>query len=187
MTGSSQVSSAFLKIESKLKIYLKQFLYSKEDIDDVVQETFLKSYEAEKNTTIESPKSFMFRVARNLAFSKLTNKTNKMIDSIGDIDELNVIDNGSAISQKYEEDCYFNTVIGVMTALPPRCQKVLIMRKAYGYTQKEISLELGISLKTVENHLTKALKKCHEISAENNDDLVNDGVTSVSEDIIVVA
>jgi len=187
MTGSSQISSAFLKIESKLKIYLKQFLFSKEDIDDVVQETFLRSYEAEKNTIIESPKSFMFRVARNLALSKLSNKTNKMIDSIGDIDELNVIDNGSAISQKYEDDCYFNTVISVMEALPPRCQKVLIMRKAYGYTQKEISLELGISLKTVENHLTKALKKFHEFSADNNDGFVNDGVITDSTGIKVVA
>lgn len=43
-------------------------------------------------------------------------------------------------------------------ALPDRCREVFLMSKRDGLTHKEISEELGISIKTVENQITKAFK-----------------------------
>lgn len=46
--------------------------------------------------------------------------------------------------------------------LPPKCQEVFVMSKIKGMKYKEISEELNISTKTIENHMTKALKSIRE-------------------------
>ena len=90
MATSTRITSTFLEVEGSLKSYLKRFLVRQQDVEDVVQETFARAYRAEQKCEIHSPKSFLFRVARNLALSELTRKSTKMVESIGDIEELNV-------------------------------------------------------------------------------------------------
>jgi RNA polymerase sigma-70 factor (ECF subfamily) len=52
--------------------------------------------------------------------------------------------------------------------LPPRQQEILIKRKKEDLAVKEIAHQLNISPKTVENHLTEALKKIRKGLGENN-------------------
>jgi RNA polymerase sigma-70 factor (ECF subfamily) len=47
----------------------------------------------------------------------------------------------------------------LITQLPPQQQKIIILRKKESIPVKEIAVRLNISPKTVENHLTEALKK----------------------------
>ena len=46
--------------------------------------------------------------------------------------------------------------------LPKKCSKVFLLSKKEGLTNIEIADYLGVSLKTVEGHLTKALKILRE-------------------------
>ena len=46
--------------------------------------------------------------------------------------------------------------------LPKKCHEVFLLSKKEGLTNNEIAEHLGISLKTVEGHLTKALKTLKE-------------------------
>jgi len=50
-------------------------------------------------------------------------------------------------------------VDAIIEQLPPRQQEILIMRKKDAIPVKEIASQLGLSPKTVENHLTEALRK----------------------------
>jgi len=163
MATSTRITSTFLEVEGSLKSYLKRFLVRQQDVEDVVQETFARAYRAEQKCEIHSPKSFLFRVARNLALSELTRKSTKMVESIGDVEELNVFNDISSVSRSHEVDRSVDDLREVVESLPPQCRKVLLMRKGYGFSHKEISSRLGISTKTIEKHLSKALKRCHEL------------------------
>ena len=46
--------------------------------------------------------------------------------------------------------------------LPKKCKKVFILNKKEGLTHTEISEHLGISLKTIEGHMTRAFKILEE-------------------------
>ena len=51
-------------------------------------------------------------------------------------------------------------LVRAIQGLPDRCRQVFTLRKVYGYSQKEIALRLNISENTVEQHLTKAARRC---------------------------
>ena len=63
--ADSGIYSAFLQNESILKRFLRRFLYKQEDIDEISQETFLRAYKATKGREIDSPKAYLFQVARD--------------------------------------------------------------------------------------------------------------------------
>lgn len=56
---------------------------------------------------------------------------------------------------QYEET--FNRVKELVETLPPQCRKVFLMNRFEGKRYQEIADELGLSIKTVEVHLVKAL------------------------------
>ena len=53
-------------------------------------------------------------------------------------------------------------VLKVVATLPPQCQRVVIMKKIFGFSHQEIGRRLEISVRTVEKHLAKALQRCQE-------------------------
>jgi RNA polymerase sigma-70 factor (ECF subfamily) len=46
---------------------------------------------------------------------------------------------------------------GLIDQLPPRCKEIFIQNKFRKKKYKEIALDMGISIKTVENQMSKAL------------------------------
>ena len=47
-----------------------------------------------------------------------------------------------------------------MARLPDVCRRVFVLRRVYGFSQREIAEYLGISIKTVEAHLAKGMVRC---------------------------
>jgi len=60
----------------------------------------------------------------------------------------------------FESADYLKAIVG---GLPPVRRKVILLKIRSGYSNKEIASELSISLKTVEDHVTKALKHIRSI------------------------
>ena len=50
--------------------------------------------------------------------------------------------------------------------LPVQGRRVYILRRVYGYSQKETADYLGITVKTVEAHQAKAMVRCADYMAE---------------------
>ena len=139
-----------------------RFVLREQDIEDIVQETFLRAYQSEQSQVIRSPKSFLFRVARNIALNEIARKANSLTDLVGDPDSLNVIDSMPSAEQQLEIRRRFDALNAAVGALPPQCRRVLVMRKVFGLSHKEIARRLDISVRTVEKHLAKALHRCQE-------------------------
>src|ERR1700754_3174134 len=76
----STVTAAFLESGGFLKKFLSRFLPVQQDIEDVAQEAYLRAYIAERRESIEQPKAFLFRVAKNLALTRLAKKSLQITD-----------------------------------------------------------------------------------------------------------
>jgi len=150
------------ELYGRLKGYLRKFLGRPQDIEDVVQDSFLKTLEAAAKGDIHYPSSYLYTTARNLAINKLTRNYYELFDFIEHFPE----DTSFLESASLEDEAIYSERLvlfcRVASQLPDQCRKVLILRKVYGYSQKEVAEQLGISVSTVEKHLVKGMLRCTE-------------------------
>ena len=155
------IEKSFTENENSLKRFLERFLYNTQDVEDILQETFLETWKIEKRQKIKLPKSYLFRVARNLALKELKKKSRQLNAYM---DELNY--NRLLCKEIFMDDNVENRERLVifekaLTTLSPQCKKVFVLRKVFGFSQKEISRRLSISESTVEKHISNGMRRCN--------------------------
>ena len=151
---------AFEKHRSALKHFIARYLNNHHDIEDVAQESFLRAYRAGMEVEVRDPKSYLFRIAKNVAISQLRLKSRQITDYIEDKSSSDFLSEEHTL----EDDVIARQRLGIhceaVASLPPQCRRVYIMRKVHGMSHKEIARRLNIAQKTVEKHLTKGVKGC---------------------------
>jgi len=134
-------------------------LKDKDLAKDVVQEVFLQIWKRRSTLNINSSVGgYLKRSVINRSLNKIRAKK-----SFIDTDHLaeKVSEEPSAVDYLEEEDLQ-KAMKTALDTLPDRCRTIFVMKRLEGMSQKEIAGELGISPKTVENQITKALKVLKE-------------------------
>lgn len=133
------------------------------EIEDVVQETYVRICQAKNTEKISSKKSFMFTTAKNLALDYQKRAGTRLVDDKVHWDELE----GLLENKHYDHvltdvitNDEFSKFCEAIRQLPSQCRKVFILKKVYGYTQKEIAKNMNISESTVEKHISSGTKRC---------------------------
>src|SRR5688572_11374300 len=156
----SGVTAAFLECSSFLKKFLAGFLRAQQDIEDVAQEAYLRAYMAEQRESIEQPKAFLFRVAKNLALTRLTRKSRQITDYIEDAGDSVVMETAAASDEELEAQQCFGMYCEAVAALPEKCRQVFLLRKVHGLGHKEIAERMGLSVSSVEKYLREGILAC---------------------------
>ena len=161
MSDEGGISSVFISIQSKLARVVSKIVPPK-DIEDIVQETYVRVCQVEKGTTIYHPKSFLLQTAKNLALDYVKRAEVKLTTSV-DGDELNFTEDDRWQDEVYDHVASkkeFASFCEAIRQLPVQCRRVFVLKKVYGYTQKEIASSLNISESTVEKHIAVGMKRC---------------------------
>lgn len=135
-----------------------RFVYSKQVAEDLVSEVFFQFYRTKSYQNIStSYTSYLFRAVRNECFTYLRREFGKT-----DTLEFNVENTISANQQQPDAEIHYNhlflKVNEVIGELPMQCRRVFLMSRFESKKYHEIAEELSISPKTVEVHISKALK-----------------------------
>ena len=156
--------------ESVLRAWLKNRFPSGLDIDDIVQEAYIctlrvKDQRDQESRELESPRAFLFGVARNLALKSMRSRRVRGDDAVVEINQLEVLDEREDVQEIVSRDQELNLLTSAIQALPDRCRQIFTLRKVYGMTPREISKELGISTRTVNSQMQIGLNKCAKFMA----------------------
>jgi RNA polymerase sigma factor (sigma-70 family) len=156
------ILEAYLENETALKRYLRRFIKVREAADDLAQEAFVRAFAAESDRIIETPKAFLFKIAKNLALNELARQSSAATEPLGDFEGLEVLEDSSqaAVDDVVDSRERVRLLARAIAALPPQCAKVFVLRKVQGMSQKEIAGRLNISVRTVENHVALGLSRC---------------------------
>jgi len=158
---STGLSRVFVDYRSKLEHYIRSIV-SPQDIDDIVQETFVRTYEAHLKKDIRYPRTFMLRTVRNIALNHVKRWDNKYGTSIEDLSEPLVHFQTASLEAQLESEERFLDFCRAVDKLSGQCKKAFILKKVYGLSQKEIAQYLKISESTVEKHVAKGMLKTLE-------------------------
>lgn len=143
---------------SSLVAYAALVAESRDDAEDVVQETFVRVWQQRSRWTCSGAvNAYLFRITRNLALNARRNLQAKRGREKRGGAELF----GEGSSRDPEKD--FDTeslraeVEAAIAALPERRREVFVLSRFHGLTHHEIAEALGLSRQTVANHMSVAL------------------------------
>ncbi|MCB1123501.1 MAG: RNA polymerase sigma factor [Verrucomicrobiae bacterium] len=148
--------------EPMLRGWLRTRFATETDVDDIVQEAFVRVLNARKTTEIASPKAFLFATARNLALGDLRKRITRGDQTLVDLAAIDILDENADVSQAVARSEELEFLTKAIQSLPTRCRQIITLRKIYGLSQKDIAKELGISVNTVETQGTIGMKKLGE-------------------------
>lgn len=146
--------------DSSLKAYLRGSFPAVHDVEDVVQESYVRVWKARAAQPIRCAKGFLFQVARRLALDVLRHGRASPIDAGRDLARLSVITHEPTGAETAALAERKRLLIAAVVALPHRCREIVILRKLEGVPQKEVAARLGISERTVENLVSRGVKRC---------------------------
>lgn len=141
----------------QLCMYALRLVENSVAAEDCVQDAFLKAWRyLEDGNEIDSYSSFMFRTVRNECLLFLRSKKTM-------VGEEYIPDVSAEDIDTSERDAKIWRAIGM---LPEKCKKVFLLSKQQGLSNDEIAHELGVSVKTVKNQMTKALTRLRDVLRE---------------------
>lgn len=129
------------------------------DVEDVVQETYVKLCLVKNQEQITHPRSYLYQIAKNVAKDRVKAAGFRLSDSLEHQPEL-VSDQPDEVYRAAVSGEEFVRFCEAVRFLPLQCRRVFVLRKVYGFSQKEIAQELDIAESTVEKHIAQGLKRC---------------------------
>lgn len=156
--------------ESQLKAYLRGSFPAVRDVEDLIQESYLRIWKARMAQPIRSTKSFLFQVARNLALDLVRRERVSPIATVVDLNALRAVDPGPGVVESACTQDEVRVLARAIHALPVRCREVIVLRQIDGLSQKEIARQLGISVLTVQVHVVNGLRRIEQYFREQNID-----------------
>lgn len=127
---------------------------SRADAAELVNDVFIAVWNKKNELPIDDTlKSYLFTSVKNRS-ANFHKKVKMNIVDILPNDKESSFRADLPLEQKESE----NTLQSILKKLPPKCKQVFMMSRIDGLKNKEIAELLGISIKTVENQMTKALK-----------------------------
>ncbi|OHX63823.1 RNA polymerase sigma-70 factor [Flammeovirga pacifica] len=121
---------------------------------DIVQECFIKFWD--KFEEIDSPefgKSYLYTLVRNKSLDYLkslrVSKTIPLTENIDAMEQFYSSLEYSDLERKY---------LSALDELPEKCKTIFLKSRDEQLSNKEIATQLNLSVKTVEGHITKAIK-----------------------------
>ena len=160
--SKDNITKAYVNIKNKLSLIVRRIVKEPNDVEDILQDAYIKTYVASQKQKIQSPEAFLNKTARNLALNHIELSRVKYSQSREENSFPAVNDDIQSLEDSVDSQKRFLHVCRVVRELPEQCRKVFIYKKVYGMSYKEISDKLGISEKTIEKHVAKGVKRCSE-------------------------
>jgi RNA polymerase sigma-70 factor (ECF subfamily) len=136
-------------------------LKSREESENLMQDVFLNLWEnrnkVEKNSSI---KSYVFTITYNSSISIIRRKAkeSQFIEYLKSQQEITV----EPVNIELEYTELTNKLDEILQALPHRQKEIYLLHRVKGLKYSEIAESLNISVNTVENHMSRALKSIRE-------------------------
>jgi RNA polymerase sigma-70 factor (ECF subfamily) len=145
--------------DASLRFYVRGAFPGVRDVDDVVQESYLRIWRARTSRQIRATKSFLFQTARNLAIDFLRRQRISPLVGVPDLATLPALDAGRDGAEAAATRDELAVLAEAIHALPSRCRQVMILRQIEGVSQKEIAARLDLSELTVQTHVVHGLRR----------------------------
>lgn len=132
------------------------------DAEDLVQESFARLIEAHRSQPVEQPRAWLYKTGCHLAYDAHDHQ--RVVDAVvvdGAPTET-VPDTLADPQRRVAAREQLDRAWQALEALPDAVRHAFLLNRFEALSQREIAARLGVSEKTIERHVLRALKACHD-------------------------
>ncbi len=148
--------------QSVLNAWLRSRYPTIPHIDDIIQDSYLRVLKINRETKLKAPKAYLFSTARNICIDFLRKEKIVKFQNLSDMSDDIFPENDLGVQEGIIRKEEFQILAEAIKKLPKKCRRVFTLRKVYGLSVQQISEELKISTRTVENQLFIGVRKCRD-------------------------
>jgi RNA polymerase sigma factor (sigma-70 family) len=157
--GRARIAAHYLRQREALLRFLTRHTRDSEVAQDLLQETWLRASNG-AGAAIENPRSYLFQIASNLATDYFRAEKRRLLRT-EEIDALlsvpDDIPTPEAVAIGRSE---LAVLTQALAAMPQRRRAILLMSRVNGLTHRAIAEHFGVSVRTVEFEIARALAFC---------------------------
>ncbi|MBN1598872.1 MAG: RNA polymerase sigma-70 factor [Bacteroidales bacterium] len=160
---SAAFEKLYKRLYPRLDDYATKILKDKVVAQDILQEIFIKLWRKRNEIAPINIEAFLFRILKNQCLTHLKNmkvfeNTKMNVKHSKEIQELYRIDFLKDEPVLLIEKELELQVEAIIETLPDKCREVFLLSRVNGMRNREIADKLGINIKNVERHISRALK-----------------------------
>lgn len=153
----------FFKYHGRLVLFANKFTGDTQVSKDLVQDVFIKLWEKSPTLSlIDSPKSYLFQAVKNscLNYNRHLNLKRSVEDNI--LHKINMLE--TSVFSDFKDPLHSlleieieEKVEAIIQLMPEKCRMVYMLSRHKYLKNVQIAGEMGITVKMVEKHISKAL------------------------------
>jgi RNA polymerase sigma factor (sigma-70 family) len=151
-------ASQILPHEGVLVRYLTRVWPNSSEVLDLRQDIYVRVYESARGVLPTSPKAFLFTTARNLMTDRIRHNRVVFIDSMQDVDHLNVLIDEISPERRVGARQELRILARAFDSLSEKCRNVVWLRRVEGLSQRDTAERLGLLEGAVESQLARGVR-----------------------------
>ena len=164
-----QAEDFFVKFRAPLTRFFAKRVGADADIDDLVQEVFIRILALNKCEQLQNPDAYIFQIAANLLRDRARRMSTKQQFS-----RSFAIETGDRVEELSPERVLqgkqsVRHLQRALRELPERTRAVFLLHRFEGFKYKEIAARLNISTSSVEKHMMAAIRHVTDCMDRGNE------------------
>ncbi|MFA6051452.1 MAG: sigma-70 family RNA polymerase sigma factor [Methylobacter sp.] len=147
----------FLKHAHEVSAFIRGRWPREQDVDDIMQESFLRLSQVPNPETILNPRAFLFTTASNMAVDRHRRRKTRERYIEPDADLENLANDYLSPERHSEAHEALERFTGWLDELPEMHRHAFVLYRIEGCSHAEIAMRLGISMSTSERYVKHAM------------------------------
>lgn len=152
--------------ESDLRAFLRARFPTLTDVDDLVQETYVRLLHARNSGKTGLNRAYLFVVARNTGLDLVRRQRCVPFEPLGNFEHSLVVEeDASNPAETLSLEQEHAMLHDALRELPSRCGEIVRLRRFEGLSYQQIATKLGLSERTVNAQLALGIIRCRRYLA----------------------
>jgi RNA polymerase sigma-70 factor (ECF subfamily) len=159
-----------LPLEPALLRFAKRIAPADMDAEDIVQDVLVRMISSPDWRRIASPEAFAKTTLRHIVYDALRRRQLVHVHLLGNLEQAQIAEDRPDPEVSLLAKDKLERLSRIAAGLPTQCRRAFTLRNVYGFSYIDIADRLGITVSTVEKHLSRALVICAEALARQESD-----------------
>jgi|SRR5580692_7681835 len=146
-----------LPLEAVLRQYLRHNWRDQSDLEDLLQDVYVRVYESARRRIPDAVKPFVFTTARNMLINRMRQHHVVPIEAVADLDALGIAMDAPGPDRSTMAREELRRLQDAIDRLPPRCREAIVLGRIEGLSGREIAQRMGVTEATVSKHLAEGM------------------------------